>query len=421
MNDSVVVSGKSQLELLGDDLLKKGSGVIQIRVVNGEKRTLLARKITNALFKIAQKAGVDQKAYSTSRLTLKELTKFNSNDVDRLKQTANELTNLKVELDITNASGVRTVGTTQLFASILFQSSGQVLFEIPQIAKMMLADSAKYALINMQVQGDIESVSAYILYEQCLLYIEEGRTPSFSMDEWREIFECPINGSYKQFKFFNLHVIKPAIEEINRITDILIEVVYLKEGRSYSAMYFNIQKKPQYLLSSKLQDEKLLAEEALIECGVSETTAFKLVREFDFERIMGNIEYTKMQFEAGKVKSVSGYVVEAIKNNYKPKPPKLVIQHQEKMQQQESEKKAAEIKAKQEAENRNLLSQKKNQSAQDYLDNLSEEEKQNLYMRFGDALAINNPVLHKTFKRSGVEPITVSKALLQYIGKEFLG
>ncbi len=410
----------SELAQLSESLLVKGSGIIQIRVTNGEKRSLLGRKLSNALFKIAQKQGMNEDTYSTTRIELGELIQFNSNDVDKLKQAANELTSLKVEMDVTNASGVRTVGATQLFSTLLFQSSGKIHFEIPTIAKRMLSDSVKFALINMDVQGNIDSNYAYILYEQCLLYLEDGRTPELTVQEWRQVFECDDDSIYNEFKYFNLKVIKNAIEEVNRVTDILVSVQYTKVKRVVKSLFFEITKKPQYLLDVSIQDEQLRAEEKLIECGVNENVAKKLAREYEFELVMGNIEYAESQLADGKIKNLAGFVVEAIKNDYRPKVSPLVVKFKE--QQAQSKKDAAErLKvAEREQFEQNKIAAEKNSRAGEYYETLDDDSKEKLFRDFESFLEQNNRVTLKSFKKNGIESKTVRMALLNFISKNVL-
>lgn len=422
MASAIKAATKTELAKISDDVvLKKGSGIIQIRVLNGERRSLLGRKLSNALFKIAQKEGLDLDAYTTTRLEVNELVKFNSNDVSKLKQAANELTSLKVELDVTNNdSGVRTVGATQLFSAVLFQSSGKIIFEIPQLAKRMLADSQRFALINMQVQGDLDSNYSFILYEQCLLYIDEGKTPEFSVDDWRKIFECSEDSIFQQFKFFNQKIIKHAVEEVNRVTDILVNPVFTKEKRVVVSFHFEISWKPQYLLDFSPQDDKLRAEEKLIQCGVTEAVAYKLVREYEYEQIMGNIEYAEAQLAEDKIKNLAGYVVEAIKGDWRPKQSPIVEKHEaarakSKQDEIERQKKAAEEQA-----SSNKLAEERNRRAGDYYEKLSEVDREALFKKFEGHLSKSNPTLHKSYIKNGIEAKTVRMALLQFISSSIL-
>lgn len=410
----------SELAQLSESLLIKGSGIIQIRVTNGEKRSLLGRKLSNALFKIAQKQGMDEDTYSTTRVELGQLIQFNSNDVDKLKQAANELTSLKVELDVTNGSGVRTVGATQLFSSLLFQSSGKIHFEIPTIAKRMLSDSVKFALINMEVQGAIDSNYAYILYEQCLLYLEDGRTPELSLDEWKHVFECSDDSLYDEFKYFNQRVIKGAVDEVNKVTDIIVSVHYRRVGRAIQYVYFEVTKKPQYMLDVSIQDDQLHAEEKLIECGVNDKVAQKLVKDYAFDLIMGNIEYAESQLAEGKIKNLAGFVVEAIKKDYRPKESPLVVKFKETQIKNKADQKEKQKQAEQEKLEQNKQAAEKNGRAGEYYEGLDDPQKEKLFKDFEQYLEQNNRVTLKSFKKNGVESMTVRMALLQYISKSIL-
>lgn len=61
----------------------------------------------------------------------------------------------------------------------------------------------------------------------------------YYIDDLKNILECT---SYKRYPDFRRYVIEPAIEEINKYTDLLVEF-YTLEKRSISKIYFNICRK----------------------------------------------------------------------------------------------------------------------------------------------------------------------------------
>jgi len=395
--------------------LRKGSGAIQIRVVAG-KRSLLQRKATNALFKIASDLGFDKQHYITTQSRFSEYSGFNSNDVKYLKEAASNLLDAKVEFDVMNQQQVRHIGASNIFSSIAFRSDGTVYFEIPELTKKMLSNSEHFALINMQVQGNIESNYAYILYEHCLIYLDVGETPSWSIDRWKEFLEIEEDQTtYQEFKYFNNKIIKFAVNEVNKIGDILIEPVYHKEGRVISRMSFKVESKPQAMLNFISIDESLTLQQKIVDYGVSEKAAEKLVKNFDRERILGNIEYVDKQFAAGKVEDLAAFLVRAINDDYRPKESPLVKKVREK--QEADLKKAEEQKqAKAEAEKKQKdENAEKNNLAKDYYEGLSEEEKTDLREDFKVFLSKTNALMLGQYKKSGLMSAGVKAQLWLYI------
>ena len=80
------------------------------------------------------------------------------------------------------------------------------------------------------------------------------------VDELREILGATTK-AYKEFKDFNRLIIKRAVEEINEITDIFVEVEYIKKGRPVEAVKFKIkQKQVVYLPKSEKTEAEQEAE-----------------------------------------------------------------------------------------------------------------------------------------------------------------
>lgn len=67
---------------------------------------------------------------------------------------------------------------------------------------------------------------------------------SFDVDELRALLDADDKESYKQFRYFRLFVLEPAIEEINEQTDILVSITPRKQGRTIVEVMFHIEPKP---------------------------------------------------------------------------------------------------------------------------------------------------------------------------------
>jgi plasmid replication initiation protein len=79
------------------------------------------------------------------------------------------------------------------------------------------------------------------LYEILKAKIKNGSRLEwyYSLENLKEILECT---SYKRYPDFRRYVLEPAIEEINKYTDLLIDF-YTTEKRNISKLYFNINRK----------------------------------------------------------------------------------------------------------------------------------------------------------------------------------
>jgi hypothetical protein len=405
-----------KLQALPPKELRKGVGTIQMRVISG-KRTLLQRKMSNAFFKHAVDQGFDKETYSISKSLFQEYSGFNSNDKASLRQAAEQLTSTRIVFDILNEStAIDNIGAVVLLSAVNFRSDGHIYYEIPKLTKQMISNPQEFGLINMQVQSQFDSNPGLILYEHCMVYVDQGETPIWSVEVWKTFLEVDENQTtYSEFKHFNSKIIKFGVNEVNRISDIEIEPIYYKRGRVVESLQFKVRRKPQQLLDFGAAAASLNLQERITEFGVSEKMAERLVQEFDEERISGNIDYVRRQMDAGKVKDASAFLVKAIKEDYRPSTNVV----SSKKQEEDAEKKArAEARAAAdlvEKEKRDQHTKVELDRASVYLEGLDDVAKLALLDSYETHLKLHNKTVLKAYKKSGIDSKIVMTALLRYI------
>ena len=142
---------------------------------------------------------------------------------------------------------------------------------------------------------------------------------------------------YREFKKLNKWVIKDPIKEINRVTDFHVELEYQRQQRKVVGVKFKIrrvlhiaqQNIKQGVLFPELEDMPLMMKE-LTDAGLGMHDAWEIWQqgfayvesdttskdiEFDFY-VREKIDLLKRRQQQGKVKNVSGFLLEAIKKNY---------------------------------------------------------------------------------------------------------
>jgi len=72
----------------------------------------------------------------------------------------------------------------------------------------------------------------------------------FELEDLKKTLEC---SNYKRYPDFRRYVIEPAIEEINKYSDLSVEF-YTTEKRSISRLYFNISRKSKEEMTKAYQD-----------------------------------------------------------------------------------------------------------------------------------------------------------------------
>ena len=168
---------------------------------------------------------------------------------------------------------------------------------------------------------------------------------------------------YRTFKALNQTLIKPAIKEINDLTNYHVEVEQKRLGRRVAELKFRITKIQQIPIQESLYPdiENLPAVAIeLIQTKIDRNVALKIAAEWDFvtpeklsppgtypDFLSYVAEKIEMSLQASDVKNRSGFIIEAIRENYQdPEIQKQRQQRAEKLREKQLEDLTAEFRAK---------------------------------------------------------------------------
>ena len=201
---------------------------------------------------------------------------------------------------------------------------------------MKLHNPRIYTKLNLRLQNQFTSKYALVLWELCFDYFdttrEKGETPFIPLETYRELMGLQTD-DYTTFKSLNQWVIKPAIKEINDLTDYHVEVEQKRLGRKIAELKFRITRVKELPVQESLfPDIENLPPVAvgLVQAGIDRKMAQQIAKqEWEFvnpEKLpepgtypdfLGYIgEKLEMSVEAEGVKNRAGYIVEAIRENY---------------------------------------------------------------------------------------------------------
>lgn len=127
-------------------------------------------------------------------------------------------------------------------------SSTKISFKLPSfIEKVMQGDlEAKqmFLLLNWDIFNSFSGKYEAIIYKLCKDYIGVGRTPYFTIQEYRGYIGLN-NDEYKDFKSLNRRTLSEPIKNINKnkSSDILVEVEFDRQGRKVVGLYFTMEYK----------------------------------------------------------------------------------------------------------------------------------------------------------------------------------
>lgn len=184
---------------------------------------------------------------------------------------------------------------------------------VGELAKK-LHDPDVFALINVGMQKRFKGGYSLTLYENCVRYRNVQSTGWWPLDKFRRLLGAEAS-TYDDFKRFSAFVVKKAVEEVSRVSDIRLVPEYQRENRRVVAIRFAVFENPQATLfgANQLDDEELAvirASEAfkkLIYHGISERLALMWLKQ-DRVRATQAIEAAEIRYSQGKIKSTGGYI-----------------------------------------------------------------------------------------------------------------
>ena len=202
--------------------------------------------------------------------------------------------------------------------------------------RLKLHNPRIYAKLNLRLQNRFKNQYALVLWEVCFDYFDtdrdQGETPFIPLATFKDMIGLEPD-EYPVFGFLNRDVIKPAIKEINNLTDFHVEVEQKRHGRRIAELKFRIAKVKQHPIHESLfPDIENLPPVAveLVQAEIDRQVAQRIAdKEWDFvasDKLPDPDTYTdflayiaekiEMSLKATEVKNRAGFIVEAIRSNY---------------------------------------------------------------------------------------------------------
>ena len=309
----------------------KASPAIQIQ----SKITHLQRRAWNVLLANAYHELADKDIHTVSMVELATKLGFDSKNDEYLKETLEALVDCTVKWNVLDKNKKEEWGVAALLGSAAIKQ-GICTYSFAAHLRPKLHNPLMYTRLNLRLQNEFKSQYALILWEVCFDYFDinrgRGETPFIPLETFRELMGVE-SDEYPLFGELNRNVIKPAIKEINDLTDYFVEVEQKRLARKIAELKFSITKVKQFpVQESVLPDVEDLPPVAmeLVQANVDRATALEIATaEWEFvlpEKLPTPGDYTdfltyvsekvEMSLYASNVNNTGGYIVEAIRNNY---------------------------------------------------------------------------------------------------------
>ena len=308
----------------------KASPAIQVQ----GKMTHLQRRAWNVLLANAYNELPNKEIHSVSVAELAAKLGFDSGNVVYLKETLRALRNFEVQWNILGKDNKQEWGVAGLLASSDIKN-GICTYAFAPHLRPKLYNPRIYTRLNLQLQNRFKGQYALILWEVCFDYFDtkrdEGETPFIPLETFRELMGIEA-AEYPLFKLLNRDVIKPALKEINDLTDYHVEVEQKRLGRKVAELKFSITKVKQLPVKESvfpdIEDLLPVAIE-LVQVGIERKMARNIAEEAwafvsaeklpPADNYPDFLAYVSEKIEmslSASVRNRGGYVIEAIRENY---------------------------------------------------------------------------------------------------------
>lgn len=249
------------------EIVKKHTSSIH----TASKLSLTQRKLMNALLLQAYDFLPVQKTHKVDIKTLCAIIGYDSKNTRPLKDALVALTHTAVEWDILTPENKNSWKVSSLLASAEIEDGVCEYSYSPVLAKE-LYQPERFALINMAVQRKFNSSYSLALYENCLRYKGIKTTGFWDIGDFRRLLGVDGIKTYSTFGRLNDLLIKPAVKEINKYSDITIKPFVDKKGRTVCAIRFSVKENAQMPLLGVSDDDEITKSGAyneLIKRGMS--------------------------------------------------------------------------------------------------------------------------------------------------------
>ena len=267
---------------------------------------------------------------------LSEKLGFDSRDTAYLKETIEALVDHTVEWNILDKDKKEIWGVAALLASAEIQNGICTYGFAPHLRYKTLQPAYLYEIespvAKPVLRTDTPSSSGNSVSTISIPLAIRARPPSSPLEKFRELMGMTPD-EYPAFKALNQWVIKPAIKEINELTNFCVEVEQKREGRKIAFLKFHISHVKEVGTSEPAAlypdvEELPAVAIALVHAGVARQEALKIANQ-EWEAVTAEVamenyrdfgayieEKIGLAKQATGVSNLAGFVIQAIRENY---------------------------------------------------------------------------------------------------------
>ncbi len=300
-------------------LFRKHVGAVQV----WNSISVLQRKMFATLLKEAYEElpnlGIVQHEIPIGKLA--EGSGFNSNNTQYLKEALVGLVTNPVQWNTLSTDGKEIWAVSATLASARIED-GRVYYSFSHELRRKLYNPEVYALLDLAIISAFRSGYALALYENSNYFWVNGRkeTAEFEPAVLRALLGAAENKAYDDFGRFMDKVLKPAMTEVNRISDIRVEPVVTKQGRRVVGIRFKLEGNAQGE-GVEIPPAPLVGRDADLFIRIQQEATLRhdivmtLFETYSDEHLLAVMDYVKDRYMSGKVSKgkIAGYFLTVAK------------------------------------------------------------------------------------------------------------
>lgn len=386
--------------------------------------TLVQRKLFNALLFNAYPDLPHKQTFEIKGKDLYRLIGYNSKDTGKLKDALLGLITIAIEWNVIDCStGQEKKWKASSILASAELSGGTCSYEYSQVMRDLLYQPEIYGKINIELVSQFKSGYGLALYENCIRYKGLAQTPWFPIEAFRKLMGV-FDDKYRAFKDFKKRVLDIGVNEVNSISPIRIVPEIERVNQKVTKIRFKLAKAIDDI--PRLSNEDIINNElskVLIDTfGFSQVMVEEAFAKYEKDYIQEKIEVIiqSESFLAGKIRGLAGYLIEALKKDYKlSKSSKAIVDDRRKIKEaKEKDKKQKEEAAT--AKYNAYISKKINT----YITSLTPDQHNDLMNEFDVYIKNQSSLLVNWYRKHSLEHPAVKASFNGYIKemkKEYLG
>lgn len=257
-------------------------------------------------------------------------------------------------------------------------------FILPSFIKNILMGDEEikkmFLVMDWNIFNSFNGKYEAIIYKLCKDYIGFGKTKYFTIEAYRDYIGLK-DDEYTSTDDFTKRCLRNPVKKINEneLSDIIINIVYKKQGRKIIGLHFEMEYKKDIPFEKLAPEPSPAFEKSLI--PINPQKQIEYLTKYSEDQIKAIIDYVNAQNEQGKIKNLGAYYHKAFLNGWgldNWEAEQKAKAEEEERKRQAKAKREAEAKAKKEKEEQEKREREEIEKSLKVFESLSKDEQENI-------------------------------------------